>query len=213
MAYHGISTYQFYTALKHMDEGTSPQSIHGNQLLDHSSAKRDLCIAWLGRICSELAEGLPTGFKLELSKRVRKFILFSNIIEMTKDDLYVHMRDEFLEAGMEVLEIPSPQTFLHVWRKDFSHLKIPRHNTLGVCDTCSDLRGRIRNLPARSAEQRNLKGALTAHLVQVKRERHAQLERDQSAAIFPNDSWTITTDFMQDLFLPFVVVPNPGINY
>ena len=33
MAYHGISTYHFYSALKHVDEGTSPQTVHGNQLL------------------------------------------------------------------------------------------------------------------------------------------------------------------------------------
>ena len=70
MAYHGISAYHFYSALKHVNEGTSPQTVHGNQLLEHSSAKKDLCIAWLGRICTELAEGLPTSFKLELSKRV-----------------------------------------------------------------------------------------------------------------------------------------------
>jgi hypothetical protein len=52
----------------------------------------------------------------------------------------------------------------------------------------------------RSLEQQNLKGAFKAHLYQVKRERHAQIEKDQSAAAFPQDSWTITTNFMQDLF-------------
>jgi hypothetical protein len=47
------------------------------------------------------------------------------------------MRDEFLEAGMTPLEIPSPQTFCHVWRTDFPQLKIPRHNPLGVHNICS----------------------------------------------------------------------------
>ena len=75
MAYHGISAYHFYTALKHVDEGTSPQTVYGNQLLEHSSEKRDLCITWLGRICTELVKGLPTGFKLELSKRVWENII------------------------------------------------------------------------------------------------------------------------------------------
>jgi hypothetical protein len=32
--------------------------------------KKDLYTAWLTRICTELTERLPTGFKLELSKRV-----------------------------------------------------------------------------------------------------------------------------------------------
>jgi hypothetical protein len=68
----GISTYQFYTALWHVNEGSVPYTMHGNQLCDHSSIKKDLCTMWLSRICTELAEGLPTGFKLELSKRVSK---------------------------------------------------------------------------------------------------------------------------------------------
>jgi hypothetical protein len=34
----------------------------------------------------------------------------------------------------------------------------------------------------------------------MRKEKHAQIERDQGAASFPQDSWTITTDFMQDLF-------------
>jgi hypothetical protein len=74
MAYHGISTYQFYTPLKHVDEGSVPYTMHGNQLPEHSNMKKDLCMAWLGRICTELAEGLPMGFKLELAKRVSKYL-------------------------------------------------------------------------------------------------------------------------------------------
>jgi hypothetical protein len=123
---------------------------------------------------------------------------------MAQDDLFVQMQDEFLEAGMSPLEIPSPQTFLHVWRNEFPHLKIPCHNTLGVCDTCSLLKKDIRSLLARSRERQNLQAAFKAHLVQVRNERHAQIERDQGAASFSRDSWTITTDFMQDLFQPYL---------
>lgn len=123
---------------------------------------------------------------------------------MAKDDLYVHMREEFQDLGMTPLEIPSPQTFLHVWRTQFPQLKIPRHNTLGVCDVCALLKKDIRSLPSRSPESQNLKGAFKAHLVQVRDERHAQIQRDQSASSYPRDSWTITTDFMQDLFQPYL---------
>jgi hypothetical protein len=59
---------------------------------------------------------------------------------MAKDDLYVHMREEFQDQGMTPLEIPSPQTFLHVWCTQFPQLKIPHHNTLGVCDMSSVLK-------------------------------------------------------------------------
>jgi hypothetical protein len=91
-----------------------------------------------------------------------------------------------------------------MWRTEFPHLKIPRHNTLGVCDMCSLLKKDICNLLARSAERQNLQTAFKAHLVQVRNERHAQIERDQGAASFPRDSWTITTDFIQDLFQPYL---------
>lgn len=109
-----------------------------------------------------------------------------------------------MEEGLNPLEIPSPQTFLHVWRTQFPHLKIPRHNTLGVCGTCLQLKEDIRRLPSRSPTQQNLRAAFKEHLWQVKQERHAQIQRDQSAASFPVDSWTITTDFMQDLFQPYL---------
>jgi hypothetical protein len=87
---------------------------------------------------------------------------------------------------------------------EFPHLKIPRHNTLGVCDTCSLLKKDIRSLLARLAERQNLQTAFKAHLVQVRNKRHAQIERDQGAASFPRDSWTITINFMQDLFQPYL---------
>jgi hypothetical protein len=70
MLYHGISHYQFYTALKHVQDGSPLSQEHGNQEIEHSCFKQEMCHAFLSRICSELAEGLPTGFKLELSKRV-----------------------------------------------------------------------------------------------------------------------------------------------
>jgi hypothetical protein len=68
--YHGISSYQFYTILKHVDEGTAPVFMHGNAFWEHSSSKTDLYVTWLGQICSKLVEGLPIGFRLELAKRL-----------------------------------------------------------------------------------------------------------------------------------------------
>jgi hypothetical protein len=53
-----------------MDERTAPDCTHRNSNWEHLLVKTDMCIAWLGRICSELVEGLPRGFRLELAKRV-----------------------------------------------------------------------------------------------------------------------------------------------
>jgi hypothetical protein len=64
MAYHGISTYQFYTALKHVDEGTTPATVHGNELLEHSRVKQGvLSLAGpnLHGISQKIADQLQTG--------------------------------------------------------------------------------------------------------------------------------------------------------
>lgn len=73
MTFHGISHYQFYTALKHVDGGTRPSDVHGNDLVEHCAHKQDLCHAYFERLCKELAECLPTGFRLELNRRVFSF--------------------------------------------------------------------------------------------------------------------------------------------
>jgi hypothetical protein len=115
MAYHGISTYQFYTALWHVDEGSIPDTMHGNQLYDHSSIKKDLYTVWLSRICTKLVEGLLTGFKLELSKRVSKNdkLLFINprwqkmIFLFLIDIIQIScLMQIFIQDHMEEIETP-----------------------------------------------------------------------------------------------------------
>ena len=70
MHYYGISQYQFYAALKHVKLDTEPLLEHGNLERDYLAAKTDQCSAFLQRLCDELAEGLPTGVRLELNQRV-----------------------------------------------------------------------------------------------------------------------------------------------
>lgn len=55
---------------------------------------------------------------------------------MSKDELYVYLVAELEDSGTSTPDMPSIETFLHVWRKDFPHLKIPRYNTLGSCGDC-----------------------------------------------------------------------------
>jgi hypothetical protein len=103
---------------------------------------------------------------------------------MHKGDLYVHMRDEFREAGVDLLDIPALQTFLYIWRMTYLQLKIPRHNTLGVCDTCCSLKESMHSLSRHFKERGNLQGAFKEHLSQVRMERHAQIERDQNSTSY-----------------------------
>jgi hypothetical protein len=123
---------------------------------------------------------------------------------MTKDELYVHMAEELTGTGLSFLDMPSIETFRLIWKSKFPQLKIPRYNTLGTCDVCLKFKLDLGCLRKISPEYGNLNSAFKLHLVTVKNERRQQMMRDQEAADHPMDSWTITTDFMQDFFMPFL---------
>lgn len=123
---------------------------------------------------------------------------------MARSDLYMFMKQEFLEADRDPMDIPSLETFLYVWRKQFDHLKIPRYNTLGSCDVCLKLKTAMGNYRKGTSEYRNLRGILNDHIINARLERRQQVVRDQDSANYPEISWTITTDFMQDLYMPWL---------
>jgi len=122
---------------------------------------------------------------------------------MTRRDFYLFFIEE-LFTDMEKDEVPSIDTFRSVWKHEFNNLKIPRYNTLGACDTCTFLKLKRSEFKVGTVEHTNVKKKLTKHLQTVRTERVAQIVRDQSAKTLPNISWAITTDFMQDLCLPWL---------
>jgi hypothetical protein len=93
--------------------------------------KKDLCRAWLGRICTELVEGLSMGFKLELATKVSKPIEMLLIVFRWQNMIFLY-ECKFMEAGMSSLEIPSPQTLfcLHVENGISSPENTPVHGSL-----------------------------------------------------------------------------------
>lgn len=125
---------------------------------------------------------------------------------MTQDELYVFLLSELEDSGTSIADSPSIETFRYVWRHHFPHLKIPRYNTLGSCGDCLTFKIQMSELRKNSPEYKNIKEARSKHLTQVRDERRQQIIRDQDAAQYPTDSWTITTDFMQDLYLPFLAI-------
>ena len=107
--YHGISDYQFYAALNCLDSGTHPRDIHGNSERDYCRAKQEHCAAYLQRTCDELAEGLPTGFRLELNQRVCNS-LSPLILDRWPSVIYMTC------TGLSCLNcVQSPHNF-HPWR-------------------------------------------------------------------------------------------------
>jgi hypothetical protein len=73
MHYHGISSYQFYTAFKCVKEDRIPERPKPLKELQFTRQKSNECEAFLARMVAELAEDLPTGFKLEFPQRVHYF--------------------------------------------------------------------------------------------------------------------------------------------
>lgn len=114
------------------------------------------------------------------------------------------MVDE-LKLRLPAEDIPSLELFNNTWTKKFPELKIPKFNTLGACDTCTRIKNTQEAFSRRTGEWENLRKEQVAHLNQVRLERTAQMERDQTASSFPHVQWTITTDFMQDLYLPWII--------
>ena len=129
---------------------------------------------------------------------------------MTKVDLYELMLEEFEEECLAEDEIPSVETFKFVWRSKFQTLVIPRYNTLGGCDVCLGLKMQKRQFSSASGEYRNIRDKLNQHLKNVKLEREAQVLRDQTSTHNPRMCWTITTDFMVDLALPWLSTKPKG---
>ena len=120
------------------------------------------------------------------------------------------MTEEFKEDGVLGDEIASVETFKYVWRKKFPQLVIPRYNTLGGCDVCLGLKMQKRQFSAGSGEHRNIKNKLNQHLSTVRKEREEQIRRDQQATHNPRMHWTITTDFMVDMALPWLATRPKG---
>jgi len=54
--------------------GSELSETHANFEREYLAVKQKECEAFFTRICTELAESLPTGFKMELSQRVKKEI-------------------------------------------------------------------------------------------------------------------------------------------
>ena len=77
--YHGISEYQFYTALKCIKEDRIPQRVASVQELQFHNQKTTECNVFLSQIVAELAEDLPMGFNLEFPHRVCGRVLFFNL--------------------------------------------------------------------------------------------------------------------------------------
>ena len=90
-----------------------------------------------------------------------------------------------------------------MWKNNFPTLKIPRYNALGACDKYLQLKLAKRKSIGKP-EHVNAATALSTHLATVREERKLQTIRDQDATAFPYLTWTVTTDFMVDLALPWL---------
>ena len=101
--------------------------------------------------------------------------------------------------------VASCETFLRVWSQSFPYLVVPKYNSLGACDLCSSLNGQLHEFRKKNCqeERKNVGFQLKMHLDMVRDERRDKIKRDQNAAKYPSESWSIGVDQMQDQFLPY----------
>jgi hypothetical protein len=95
------------------------------------------------------------------------------------------MVDE-LQARLDEDEIPSFETFRDTWATKFSQLKIPKFNSLGACNICTQIKSYQEGFKKNSLEWNNLRKELVNHLSGVHEDRLAQQTRDQAATSFPH---------------------------
>lgn len=162
---------------------------HGNKLRDYERQMSEVCIGFMQSLMNDLAEGLPTGFKLELNKKVYIFYFyFFKFSKMLKNDLYCIIVEELKEKETPLDDIPCPETFLYIWRTHYKNITIPRHNTLGSCGTCLLHKKHLNKFQKGTCEYRNTKRNFSLHLTQVREERTLQIQRDSNASLFPHQT-------------------------
>jgi hypothetical protein len=87
---------------------------------------------------------------------------------------------------LEEEEIPSWETFQETWKSKFPELKIPKYNTLGACNKCTQIKNHQEAFRKNSPEWNNLRKELCDHIKQVRKERMAQQTRDSTSVSFPH---------------------------
>lgn len=110
----------------------------------------------------------------------------------------------YLADQEDINRAASQQTFNRIWREKFSHLIIPKYNTLGACDTCTKLREIMNNRTKENIQLSDKAGLdMKAHLQHVSKERTEKQQRENHSKNYPSQTWCVSLDQMQDQFLPY----------
>lgn len=160
--------------------------VHGNALLFRDDPQTRASMLYLTRL-AHVSEHQPDSEEIHLVERT------------TKQEIYEGMVAE-LQPLEDPTDIPSYQTFTLVWRKNFSHLKIPRECRLGRCDVCEDFSEKISK--SRGQRRELYRTQKQQHTHQCKTERN-EIEAQLARAHTHPDDWTcLATDWCNPHFMP-----------
>ena len=109
---------------------------HGNSLIAKDAFKERITAAWFETFIP-VCEFQPDSEEIHMLERLKKVDVYESCIHD-------------LQQAYSPDELPGYSTFSNVWKKNYPHLKIPKHCRLGRCDVCCDLDEQIKNATGRN---------------------------------------------------------------
>lgn len=182
----GISPFYRLKIKRSIIKNASIRGVHKNSSIHRDFPAERLVYGFLSNFI-KYCEHQPDSNEVHTMQSIRKIEIFYDF-------------QKSLEPTHEKNQIPSSTTFYRVWRKNFSHLKIPNHNRLGKCDVCCDFDNKI--LAAKGKRQQTLRQAKSQHRKSCDNERRELSALHERARDDPKEWTSILTDWSNPFLLP-----------
>ncbi|XP_041478017.1 uncharacterized protein LOC121425955 [Lytechinus variegatus] len=176
----GIKRTRMWQVQRDFENGVRRYMAPNYHRIGMQSSKVLNSIAWLSDFSNRFGEKLPTCQKIHLPSC------------LTRESIYRLMKEE---VENKCAEVCSKSRFFHVWRKEMSHISIPKVNRFSKCDICTTLKTNIEKTTDKVARQ-TLYQQREIHLEQQKNERHKYYKHIQKARREPTKYMSIIVDGM-----------------
>ncbi|XP_071500356.1 uncharacterized protein [Diadema antillarum] len=176
----GISRTRFWQIECHFRDGYQTYLPPNQRRRGLQSKAVASAVMWLDRFSRRFGDKLPAQERIHLPSC------------LTRATMYNLMREELEEHGEEVC---SKAHFLRIWRKEMSHVSIPKVNRFSKCDVCTQLKQSIERANEKE-ERQALHQQREEHLTQQKTERLKYYKHAQKARKYPEKYISIIIDGM-----------------
>ncbi|XP_063964995.1 uncharacterized protein LOC129278782 [Lytechinus pictus] len=176
----GISRTRLWQINSHFQDGLKaylPPNQHRRGMQSRAVASS---LIWLDRFSRRFGDKLPAQDKIHLPSC------------LTRASVHQIMKEELEDLGEEVC---CKEHFYRIWKKEMSHLTIPKVNRFSKCDICTQLKQSIERTNDKQA-RKALQQQREDHLTQQKTERMKYYKHAQKARQHPEKYISIIIDGM-----------------